>query len=205
MKKEKKILVAFVLNLFFCVFEFIGGSFTGSTAIISDAVHDLGDAVSIGVSYLFERKGSRESDEKAREKYSLIGGIITGGVLIVGSVAAILNAFRRILNPVEVNYDGMLSFAFVGVAVNSAAAFFTRGGENMNIRAVNLHMLEDVLGWVTVLIGAAVMKITDFVYIDPVMSIGVALFILISAVKNLKGGHSHHAHIHSDHSHDHHH
>ncbi len=196
MKKEKKILTAFILNLSFCIFEFIGGAFTGSTAIVSDAVHDLGDAVSIGISYLLEQKGSRQTDEKERERYSHIGGVLTSGVLVVGSVAAIINAFRRILNPVEVNYDGMLIFALVGVAVNSAAAFFTHGGENMNIRAVNLHMLEDVLGWVTVLIGAFVMKVTDFVYIDPIMSVAVAVFILISAVKNLKGGHSHHSHEH---------
>lgn len=199
MKKEKKILVAFMLNLSFCIFEFIGGIFTGSTAIISDAVHDLGDAVSIGISYLLERKGSRQADEKEKERYSHIGGVLTSGVLVVGSVMAIINALRRILNPVEVNYDGMLIFALVGVAVNSAAAFFTHGGENMNIRAVNLHMLEDVLGWVTVLIGAFVMKVTDFVYIDPIMSIGVAVFILISAVRNLKGGHSHHSHEHHHH------
>ena len=203
MKKEKKILVAFMLNLFFCIFEFIGGSFTGSTAIISDAVHDMGDAVSIGASYLLERKAGKETDKKKKERYSLIGGLLTSGVLIVGSIAAIFNAVHKLFNPAEVNYDGMLVFALVGVLVNSVAAFFTHGGDNINLRAVNLHMLEDVLGWVTVLIGAFVMKLTDFSLIDPIMSIGVALFILISAVKNIKGaGHSHHEH---GHHHDHHH
>ena len=202
MKKEKKILVAFILNLSFCIFEFVGGRITGSTAIVSDAVHDLGDAVSIGISYLLERMGSRASDEKKKEHYSLIGGILTSMVLILGSLAAIINAVIRIFNPAEIHYDGMLIFALVGVAVNSAAAFFTKGGENLNIRAVNLHMLEDVLGWVAVLVGAAVMRVTDFVYIDPIMSIGVSLFILISAVKNLKSGgckHCAHGHHHNHH------
>ncbi len=202
MKKEKKILVAFLLNLSFCVFEFIGGIFTGSTAIFSDSVHDLGDAVSIGISYFLERKSARSTDEKAKEHYSRIGGILTSGVLIVGSVAAIFNAVRRLFNPVQLNYDGMLVFALVGVVVNLAAAFVTHGGENTNIRAVNLHMLEDVLGWVTVLIGAIVMKITDFAYIDPIMSIGVALFVLINALKILKGGDCHGHHHHHGHCHD---
>jgi len=197
MEKEKKMLVAFLLNFSFCIFEFIGGSVTGSTAIVSDAVHDLGDAVSIGISYLLELKGSRETDEKAKERYSLIGGILTSGVLILGSLAAIFNAVIRLFNSTDLNYDGMLLFAFVGVAVNSVAVFFTRGGENINLRAVNLHMLEDVLGWVAVLIGAFMMKATDLTLIDPFLSIGVSLFILISAVKNLKSGsHSHCAHGH---------
>ena len=205
MKKENKILSAFILNSLFCVFELIGGSVTGSTAIISDAVHDMGDAISIGVSYLLERKAGKAADEKNKERYSLIGAILITAVLIVGSLVAICNAVYRILNPVPLNYDGMLVFAVVGVIVNSVAAVFTHGGENMNIRAVNLHMLEDVLGWVTVLIGAAAMKVTDFALIDPLMSIGVAVFILASAVKNLSsGGHSHHPH-HSHHGHHSHH
>lgn len=200
MKREKKILVAFLLNMFFCIFEFIGGSLTGSAAISSDAVHDLGDAVSIGISYMLELKAGRQADEEKRERYSHIGGVLTSAVLIVGSVAAILNAVHKLLKPAAVNYDGMLIFAFVGVLVNSVAAAVTHGEENMNMRAVNLHMLEDVLGWVTVLVGALVMKLSDFRLLDPIMSIGVAVFILVSAVKNLKGGgHSHCAHGHHHH------
>lgn len=204
MKKEKNILIAFLLNLFFSLYELLGGMFTGSTAIISDSVHDLGDAVSIGIAFLLERKAERATDEKTRERYSFIGGAITSTVLIIGSVAAIVNAVRRFFVPAELNYDGMLIFAVIGVIVNSVAAFVTHGGESMNVRAVNLHMLEDVLGWVSVLIGAVVMKITDFAYIDPIMSIGVSLFIMISAIKNIKDGdHNHHHHHHHHHGHHH--
>lgn len=193
MKRERKIMAAFILNFLFCIFEFIGGSLTGSTAIVSDAVHDAGDALSIGISLLLELKAGRAESEKERERYSAIGGIITSSALIVGSALAIINAVLKLFKPAEINYNGMLIFAVVGVIVNSAAAFFTHGKENSNVRAVNLHMLEDVLGWITVLIGAAVMKVTDFAYIDPIMSICVSAFILVSAVKNLKhGSHSHH-------------
>ena len=193
MKKEKNILIAFLLNLFFSLFELFGGIITGSVAIFSDSVHDLGDAVSIGVAYLLERKAGKESDEEKSERYTQLGGVITSSVLIVGSLVAIFNAVRHFFIPSEVNYDGMLIFAVIGVLVNSVAAFVTHGGENMNIRAVNLHMLEDVLGWVTVLIGAVVMRFTDFYYIDPILSVGVSLFILVSAVRNIKGeGHHYH-------------
>ena len=202
MKNEKNILVAFLLNLFFSLFELIGGALTGSVAIISDSVHDLGDAVSIGVAYVLERRAVEEPDEKKRERYSLIGGVITSSVLIIGSLMTIFNAVRRFFVPAEINYDGMLIFAVVGVVVNSVAALVTHGGDNMNIRAVNLHMLEDVLGWAAVLIGAAVMKVTDFYYIDPILSIGVSLFIVISAVKNIKGGEHNHHHHHGHHHHN---
>jgi cobalt-zinc-cadmium efflux system protein len=101
-------------------------------------------------------------------------------------VAVIYNAVLRLITPAEINYDGMVLFGIIGVCVNFGAAFLTRESGSLNQRAVNLHMLEDVLGWIVVLIGALVMKFTNFSMIDPLMSIGVAIFILINAVINLK-------------------
>ena len=189
MKTEKNILIAFILNLAFSIFEFIGGAIVGSVAIVSDAVHDLGDAMSIGASYFLERKSKKQPDEVytyGYARYSVIGGVITTLVLLFGSAAVIYNAILRIIHPVSIDYNGMIIFAIVGALVNLAAAYFTREGDSINQRAVNLHMLEDVLGWVVVLVGAIVMKYTDFTLIDPLMSIGVAAFILVNAVRNLK-------------------
>jgi len=112
--------------------------------------------------------------------------MLTTGILLVGSAIVIWNAVERIIAPTEIRYDGMIVFAVVGVVVNFAAAFFTRKGGSLNQKAVNLHMLEDVLGWIVVLIGAVVMRFTDFTLIDPLMSIGVAVFIVVNAVRNLK-------------------
>lgn len=188
MKTEKNILIAFILNLAFSAFELIGGIFTGSVAILSDAVHDIGDAASIGVSFLLEKKSRLQPDEKytyGYARYSVVGSVITTLILLFGSSAVIYNAIGRIIHPTPINYNGMLIFALVGVCVNFAAALLTHGGGSLNQRAVNLHMLEDVLGWLVVLIGAIVMKFTDLSIIDPLMSIGVAAFILINAVRNL--------------------
>ena len=189
MKTERNIFIAFLLNLSFSIFEFFGGIITGSVAIISDAVHDIGDAASIGASYFLERKSKKQPDEiytYGYTRYSVIGSVITTLILLVGSAAVIYNAIIRIINPTEINYNGMIIFAIVGVVVNLAAAFFTREGDSLNQKAVNLHMLEDVLGWIVVLIGAVVMRFTDIRIIDPIMSIGVALFIFINAIRNLK-------------------
>lgn len=189
MKTEKNILVAFILNLSFSIFEFIGGIVTGSVAIISDAIHDVGDAASIGISYFFEKKSKKRPDDKytyGYGRYSVIGGFITTLILLIGSVVVICNAIGRIIEPTEINYNGMIIFAVVGVCVNFCAARFTRNGDSLNQKAVNLHMLEDVFGWIVVLVGAVVMRFTNFSLIDPIMSIGISVFILIGAVRNLK-------------------
>ena len=189
MKTEKNIFIAFILNLSFAILEFFGGIFTNSVAILSDSVHDLGDSISIGLSYFLERKSKKKADNRYTYgyiRYSVLGGVITTTILLVGSILVIVNAIKRLINPVEINYSGMIIFAVIGVVLNFLAAYFTREGHSINQKSVNLHMLEDVLGWVVVLIGAIIMKFTNIRIIDPIMSIGVAIFILIHALKNLK-------------------
>ncbi len=188
-KTEKNILIAFLLNLFFSIFEFIGGTFTGSVAIASDAIHDMGDALSIGISYFLEKLSKKKPDSQytyGYVRYSVMGSFITTMILVVGSCLVIVNAILKIVNPVEIHYDGVLILAVIGVIVNFMAVYFTREDTSLNQKAVNLHMLEDVLGWIVVLVGALVMKFTHFYSLDPLLSIGVALFILWEALENFK-------------------
>ena len=175
MKTEKNILIAFILNIVFSIFEFFGGIFTNSISILSDSIHDFGDAVSIGISYFMEKKSKMHADNKYTYgyiRYSVLGGVITTTILLVGSILVIIGSIKRIINPVEVNYNGMIIIAIIGVLLNFIAAYVTREGDSINQKAVNLHMLEDVLGWVVVLIGAIVMNFTDIRIIDSIMSIG---------------------------------
>ena len=188
MKTQHSIFLAFILNLFFSVFELLGGLFTGSVAIISDAIHDAGDAASIGISWFLEKKSKRQADgvyTYGYSRYSVLGGFITTVILLFGSVAMITNGICRLIKPMPINYSGMLLFAIVGVIVNTCAAFLTHKGETINQKAVSLHMLEDVLGWVVVLIGAVIMRFTNWAFLDPLMSIGVSSYILFHALKNL--------------------
>lgn len=183
----RKILVAFLLNLGFSIYEFIGGTLTGSVAITSDAIHDMGDALSIGIAYFLEKKSQKRADRNytyGYMRYSLMGGMLTTLILIVGSIFVISSSIARFWEPVEINYDGMLILAIIGVTVNFMAAWYTREGKSLNQKSVNLHMLEDVLGWAVVLVGAIVMRITNFSLIDPILSILVAGFILKEAIQN---------------------
>ncbi len=189
MKTENTILIAFILNVTFSILEFVGGIFIGSVAILSDAVHDLGDAVSIGISCWLEKISRKPADDRytyGYARYSVLGSVITTMILLLGSVAVLCNAINRIIHPSEIEYDGMILLAVFGVCVNFVAAFFTREGDSLNQKAVNLHMFEDVLGWGVVLVGAIVMKWTDFTLVDPLMSIGVAVLIIGNAVRHLK-------------------
>lgn len=189
MKTERNILVAFILNISFSIFELIGGLFTNSVSIMSDAVHDLSDAISIGISLILEKISKKKPNEEYTYgyiRYSVFGALITTTILTVGSILVIIGGVNRIINPRIVNYDGMIIFAIFGVVINFIAAYFTKEGDSVNQKAVNLHMLEDVLGWVVVLIGSVLMKFTDISIIDSIMSICIAIFILINAFKNLK-------------------
>lgn len=189
MNSNKRILIAFLLNIFFSVFEFAGGIFTGSVAILSDSLHDFGDAATIGISFFLEKLSNKKPDSRytyGYRRYSVLGSVITTLVLILGSLLIVYNAIRRIISPTAINHDGMIIFAVVGITVNTLAAITTHGKESLNQKAVNLHMLEDVLGWVVVLAGAVVVKLTGLTIIDPILSIAVALFILASAISNIK-------------------
>ena len=188
-KSARNILIAFLLNISFSIIEFIGGALTSSVAIMSDAIHDAGDALSIGISYFLEKKSKKERNEKYTYGYlrlSVLGAFITTMILLIGSIFVIISAVKRFITPVEIDYNGMIGIAIFGLVINSLAAYITRDKDSLNQRAVNLHMLEDVLGWLVVLIGAILMKFTNISIIDSILSIGVAVFIFINAFRNLR-------------------
>jgi len=189
MKTEKAMVWACVLNGLFAVLELIGGLLTGSVAIASDAVHDLGDALSIGVSCVLERISKRTADNRysyGYGRYSLLGGGLTSLLLLLGSCAVVYQAVCRLVQPEEIHYEGMMILAVIGTVMNVGAALLTRGDKSVNQKAVNLHMMEDALGWVAVLVGALVMRWTDWRWIDPLLSMGVSVYILVHAIANLK-------------------
>lgn len=189
-KAPENIKIAFFLNLGFSILEAIGGLFlTNSISIISDSIHDLGDSISIGISYLLEKKSQKQADENYTYgylRYSLLGALITSVVLLVGSFLVIYNTIIRIMNPEEIKSEAMIVFAIFGVLINGFAAYKTSKGEKNNEKAINLHMMEDVLGWVAVLVGSILIKMFGWTIIDPILSILIALYILYHVYRNLK-------------------
>ena len=184
---DQNILVALILNLAFSIIELIGGLLTNSAAITSDSLHSFADAVSTGIAYVFERLSHSPKASKTQKdpkRYSIIGGLIVSGFLVIGSVHLIIEAIERIQDPAEVNYEGMMLFAVLGALFNLLATLATKEGKSFNQKTVNLHMLEDTFSWLAVLIGAIVMKLTGVTLIDPILSIAIAIYILYRAIRN---------------------
>jgi cobalt-zinc-cadmium efflux system protein len=185
----KKLKAVFFLNLTFTCIEIIGGFLTGSMAIISDALHDLGDSVSLGLSWMFERLSAKRRTKAytyGYRRFSLLGGLITAIMLIVGSVFILAEAVKRILAPVEVYASGMLALAVLGLAVNGAAVLKIKGGKKITERLVFIHLLEDVLGWGAVLIVSIIMQFTYLPILDPLLSLCIAVFVLSKIYPQLK-------------------
>ncbi|MDR1664287.1 MAG: cation diffusion facilitator family transporter [Clostridiales bacterium] len=181
--------VAFFLNLSFTVIELTGGVLTNSVAIISDAVHDFGDSLSLGLSWYFQRlskKGSTGQYTYGYKRFSLLGAIINSVVLVAGSVYILSEAVPRILAPQETNAAGMLVLAVLGIIINGAAVLRTKKASTINERVISLHLLEDVLGWAAVLAGSLVMQLTGLTVIDPVLSVLIACFVLANVFKNIR-------------------
>jgi cobalt-zinc-cadmium efflux system protein len=167
----------------------VGGVLTGSLAIISDAIHDLGDSISLGLSWYFQRlsrRGSSPTFTYGYRRFSLVGAIINGLILLVGSTLVISRAIPRLFHPATPNTAGMIILAVIGVVVNGIAVIRLRKGTTINERVVSLHLLEDVLGWIAVLFGSLVMHFIDFPIIDPLLSLAIALFVIIRVIRNLK-------------------
>jgi len=185
----KNIKTAFFLNLSFTIVEIVGGLFTNSMAILSDAVHDLGDSISLGLSWYFQKVSKKPSTRVftyGYKRFSLLGAVINSGVLLVGSVLIVVNALPRLLHPEQPDVKGMILLAVLGVIVNGLAVLRLRKGSSLNERVVSLHLLEDVLGWIAVLLGAGIMYFVDAPVIDPLLSLGISLFILYNVFRNIQ-------------------
>lgn len=186
---SKNIAVAFFLNLSFTIIEVIGGLLTNSVAILSDAIHDLGDSFSLGLSWYFEKVAKRSPNKNftyGYKRFSLMGAVINSAILLIGSTIVIIESVRRFMEPQEVHAQGMFLLAILGVIINGAAVLRTRKGESINERVVSLHLLEDVLGWIAVLIVSIIMMFINAPFLDPLLSVGIAVFILYNVFRNLK-------------------
>ena len=187
--KQKNIRIAFFLNLAFTVLEIVGGIWTNSIAILSDALHDLGDSFSLGLAWYLEHLSSKGPDKKysfGYARFSLLGAFINSLVLVAGSVLILTRAIPRIISPQPVNSEGILIFAIIGIVVNSIAVIRLRRGSSLNEKVVSWHLLEDVLGWAVLLIGSIIMIFADLPVLDPILSMLITLFVLYNVVINLR-------------------
>lgn len=185
----KNIKIAFFLNFGFTILEIFGGLYTNSVAILTDALHDLGDSLSLGLSWFLEKYSAKERDKSysyGYARFSVLGAFINSSILVVGSVLIMFETIPRLMSPEETNAPGMVFFAVVGILANGAAVLRLKKGTTLNERVVAIHLLEDVLGWTAILIGSIVMLFVDVPILDPIMSLAILGFVLFNVFRSLR-------------------
>ena len=185
MKAKYTVWVAFFLNLSYGIVEFIAGGIFGSSAVLADSVHDLGDAIAIGISAFLESISNREEDSHytlGYKRFSLLGAMITAVILMTGSVLVILENIAKIFHPQSVNDEGIFWLGIIAITINVLASLVIRKGQTKNESILSLHFLEDTLGWVAVILMAIVLRFTDWYILDPLLSIAISFFILSKAL-----------------------
>ncbi len=181
--------VAFFLNLIFTLIEIIGGLYTNSIAILSDAIHDLGDTLTIGTAYFLEKKSKKPANRNypyGFRRFSLLSALISAMVLLIGSIFIFLEGVKRLLHPEPTDAEGMVVFAILGVIFNGFAAWKLHSGQSMNQKIISLHLLEDVLGWTAILIGSILLLFFNLPWLDPMLSLGIMVYIMWNVVRRLR-------------------
>jgi len=199
---ENGLVTAFWLNFLFSIVELVGGVITQSTAIVADAFHDFMDSVSIGLAIQLEKFSKKKRTDRysyGYKRFSMLSALGLSLFLLIGAIGMFIGAYHSFIEPKEIKSGGMILLAVVGLIVNGAAVLRVKqggdghhhhhhgGGHNHNSRSIMLHLLEDVLGWAAVLVGAVVMYFTGWYWIDGVLTLGIAAFIGYNAWKNLSG------------------
>jgi len=188
-EREERVRLAAFLNVIFTVIEIIGGFWTNSLSILSDALHDFGDSTALVISWVFERGAKKTPNARftfGYQRLSLFSAIFSASILIGGSIVIVLQAIPRLLNPETVNALGMLGIAFIGITFNGIGFILLKKGESLNEKVLSWHLLEDVLGWIVILIGGLVIYFWRLYLVDPVMTIALTVFILFNVAKNLR-------------------
>jgi len=182
-------LVAFFLNAGFAIIELIGGYLTNSVAIFSDAIHDFGDSIALLIAFFGEKVSLRDPDPKytyGYRRFSVLTAVLSGVILFLGSIFVIKEALERLAHPEPVHAPGMIGFAILGIAVNGFAAFKLSKESGINQRMVMLHLFEDILGWVAVLLVSIILLFKPWFILDSVLSLAISLVILRGVYKQFK-------------------
>ena len=181
--------LVFLLNLGFTLLELFGGIWTNSLAIISGAVHDLGDSFSLGLAWYLDKYAEKGSDYRysyGYRRFSLLGALATTLVITAGSLFVLAEAVPRLMKPEHPKAEGMALFAVAGIIVNGLAVLRVKGGKTLNVQLVTWHLLGDLLGWTAGLVVSIVLMFNELLILDPILSILITSYVLYNVLLTLK-------------------
>lgn len=180
----KKLFISIILNISITVAQFIGGIISGSLSLLSDAVHNLSDVISLIISYianiLTNRKKQTSQQTFGYKRAEIVAAFINSASLIVIAVFLAFEAVKRLKNPVELESNIVIALALLAIFANGFSVLLLKNDahHNLNMKAAYLHLLSDMLTSVAVLIGGLLMKFFQIYWLDGVLTIIISLYLL---------------------------
>lgn len=180
-----------ILNVVITIAEFVGGAISGSLSLVSDAFHNLGDSLSIVISYfahLLSRKPQTETNTYGYRRAQIITALLNALALILVCAVLVIEAVRRISHPEPINGTLMLTVAIIGLAANVISAVLLSAGSknSLNMRATYLHIMSDALSSVAIIVGGILIQLFNWTWVDPAVTIAVAIYIMYESAPIIK-------------------
>ncbi len=184
-----RIRLAFFLNLFFALIELLGGIFANSFAVTSNALHDLGDSLALALSIVLEKKSHRKSDAQfsyGYRRFSIAAAFITSLFLVSGSCLVIFFGIHQLFELTQPKTEQMMGFSVLGILVNGFSLWTMSKGKSLNEKVLSWHFVEDTLSWVLVLLAGALIRWTNWFFLDVILGMGLSFWILWNVQKNVR-------------------
>ena len=189
--KGKKLLFTIFLNLIITVAQVIGGIISGSLSLLSDALHNLTDVISLIISYvanLFTKKDASETKTFGYKRAEIIAAFVNSASLLIIALYLIYEAIVRFFNPQEIESSLVIWLALLAIFANGFSVLLLKSEakENMNMQSAYLHLFTDMAASIAVLIGGLLMKYFQWYWVDSLLTILIAIYLLFMGYDLLK-------------------
>lgn len=187
----KNLLISIVLNILITASQVVGGILSGSLALLSDALHNFSDVLSLIVSYIanvLSKKKASTTKTFGYKRAEIIAAFVNSATLIVVAILLIKEAIERFISPEDVESNLVIWLSLLGILANGFSVFLIKkdSNKNMNMKSAYLHLLTDMLASVAVLIGGLLMKFYELYWVDPLLTLIIAVYLIYMGFDLLK-------------------
>ena len=189
--KGKNLIISILLNILITVSQVIGGLVSGSLALLSDALHNFSDVLSLIVSYIatvLSKKKASTNKTFGYKRAEIIAAFVNAATLIVVAIILIKEAIERFIEPMEIESNLVIWLSILGIAANGFSVLLLKkdAGRNMNMKSAYLHLMTDMMASVAVLIGGLLMKFYQMYWVDATLTLAIALYLIYMGYDLLK-------------------
>ena len=189
--RGRNLFISILLNIVITVAQVIGGIISGSLALLSDALHNFSDVLSLVISYganLLAKKEASTNKTFGYKRAEIIAAFVNSATLIVVAVILIIEAFKRLAEPQVIGSNLVIGMALLGILANGISVFLLKkdAHRNMNMRSAYLHLLTDMMASIAVLVGGLLMKFFEWYWVDPLLTVLIAVYLIYMGYDLLK-------------------